>query len=389
MKHEQSPLVLVFSTAFLPLIGGAEVAIDEITKRVKSMRFLIITARFSREHPRHEKQGHVEIIRVGFGFAFDKWLLPFFGFWAGYRALAQNTRAVLWGMMISQGSIAAYFLKIVYPKIPLVITLQEGDSEAYREHGRAGFIYFFWKRILRRADRVTAISAYLAVQARRAGFRGEVAIIPNGVDEQYVSASFEGVGLEDVREELHIAPGERVVISVSRLVEKNGIADLLKAFALLRNGGTQARLVLVGDGPEKANLASLAGKLALGGSVLFAGSIRHDELLRYYRMSDIFVRPSRSEGLGSAFLEAMGAGVPVVATPIGGIVDFIEDGKTGVLAKPENPESIAAAILKVLEDPVFAGTLKENARELIIQKYLWVDIVQKMEEVFRESMQQA
>ncbi|MEK7576466.1 MAG: glycosyltransferase family 4 protein [Patescibacteria group bacterium] len=386
MKHAQTPLVLVFSTSYSPAIGGAEIAIEEIVKRSSHLRFLIITARALTRAPRFEQSGTISIRRVGFGVRFDKWLLPVLGFFAGWKTLRQERRAILWGMMISQGTIAAYFLKLFHPRVPLVVTLQEGDSEEHIERARGGLIHFFWRAILRKADGVTAISAYLAKRAQDAGFEGEVSIIPNGVDENYVSQSFEGAPVELFKQELGILPEKRAIISVSRLSRKNGIADLIQAFSLLRHDGINVALLLVGTGEEQQTLQSLVKKLHIERDVIFVGNIPHEELFRYYRMSDVFARPSHSEGLGNSFLEAMGAGVPVVATSVGGIKDFIENGKTGIFVKPGDARSIADGILKILNNDDLAEELRRQGRELMIRKYLWVDIAKNMEDFLREHI---
>jgi glycosyltransferase involved in cell wall biosynthesis len=382
MKHEQTPLVIVFTTSYLPLIGGAEIAVHEIIKRRTELRFLIITSRTSGKFPRYEVDGHVTIKRLGFGTRFDKWLLPVLGFFAARRAIRSNGRVVLWGMMISQGTIAAYFLKKVFPRISLLVTLQEGDSPEYLERGRAGLIGFFWRRTLAVADHVTVISVYLGGLARAAGYTKQISIIPNGVDEHFVSESFERAGLDDLKQQLGILTGERVVISVSRLAEKNGLADLIEALLLLLKKEMKVKLFIAGAGEEKNRLQLLVKNLRIGTHVVFLGAILHEDLLRYYRMSDIFARPSRSEGLGISFLEAMGAGIPVVATPVGGILDFLEDTKTGIFVEPANPTSIADGIERLLTDDTLRKTVVQNARELVIQKYLWVDISKQMGEIF-------
>ncbi len=386
MRHAQTPLVLVFSTSYSPAIGGAEIAIEEITKRCTHLRFVILTTRGSRDVPRREQSGNILIWRLGLGLSVDKWMLPIFAFFAGRSILRRERRAILWGVMISQGSIAAYFLKLFHSRVPLVITLQEGDSEDHIERARFGLIYFFWRTILRKADSVTAISKYLARYAEKAGFEGEVEIIPNGVDENYVSQSFEGAPIELFKQELGIALGKRIILSVSRLSQKNGILDLIKAFLLLREDGINAILLLVGTGEEEQSIRAFVHKLQLEKEVIFAGNIPHNELFRYYRMSDVFVRPSHSEGLGNAFLEAMGAGIPVIATPVGGIKDFIEDGKTGIFVTPGNAKSIADGILRVLSDEMLASELREQGRELMIRKFLWVDVAKKMEDFLREQV---
>ncbi len=382
MNEGQTPLVLVFTTAYLPMIGGAEVALRELIKRSDKLRFCVLTARFSRMAPKREQSGNISIRRLGFGFKFDKWLLPIFGFFIGLRMLRQEKRAVMWGMMVSQGTLAALFLKYFFKCTPFIVTLQEGDSEAHLTRGRFWLIGFFWQRVMRRADALTAISAYLAERARTLGFSKEVAIIPNGVDENLVSLAFERSAHDPLRGELGIAADACVVFSASRLVEKNGLLDLVDAIAQLHaQVGKNAYLVIAGEGPEHQRLEARAKALGISEYVRFLGSIPNEDFVRYYRMSDVFARPSLSEGLGSAFLEAMGAGVPIVATYVGGIKDFLVDGETGVVVRARDREDIARGIRRVLEDNELRERIIEKARALVIEKYLWVDIAKKMEDV--------
>lgn len=372
----------MFSTAYLPYIGGAEVAIQEITKRLPAMRFLILTARMSRRLPRQEERGNVTVARLGFGTRFDKWFLPLFAFMEALR----HTPVLLWGMMVSQGTVAGYFVKKIHPRIPFIVTLQEGDADAHLRRGRAGLIRFFWKRVCAAADGITAISEHLAQHAKEAGWRGEVAIIPNGVDENYVSRSFERMAAPDLRAELMLPAEARVILSVSRLVPKNGLQEVVGAIPVLLKRGFEPHVVLVGDGPERSALERHAADLDISGYVHFPGAVSHEEALRYYQLADVFVRPSRSEGQGISFLEAMGAGVPVVATPVGGIVDFISDRETGIFVRPGDAEDVARGIADVLESPALCERIVAQARALVIDRYLWVDISKRMEMVFQKFL---
>ena len=385
MNHEQTPRVLVFSTAYLPLLGGAELAIAHIVKRIPNMRFLIVTGRFSRKNLRYEKVENVEIYRIGIGSKFDKFLLPLWGTVLTFFLVRKYKPAVFWCVMATFASGIAYIINIIRParaRIPIVLTLQEGDSEKHIGRGRMGLIGLSWRLALPRTSALTAISKYLCERARYYGYTGRCEVVPNGVDEAYVSASFKRPPKETLKEDLGIPADAPIILSVSRLVEKNGIDDLLRAFALLA-GNTH--LVLVGDGPDRKKLVRLAHELGIDIRVHFCGSVNHDGLLRYYRMSDVFCRPSRSEGLGIAFLEAMGAGVPVVATAVGGIRDFFIDGETGVIVRARDPEDIARGIRRVLEDENMSVRIIEQARALVIKKYLWVDIAKKMESVLLDA----
>ena len=101
-------------------------------------------------------------------------------------------------------------------------------------------------------------------------------------------------------------------------------------------------------------------------------------------MADIFIRPSLAEGLGISFLEAMAAGTPIIATPVGGIVDFLRDGETGLFCEVRNPKSIAEKVKMYLENKELSETIKINAKELIIKNYNWDLITKKMEAIFNK-----
>ena len=178
--------ILIFSTAYLPFIGGAELAIKEITDRLPGISFTLITARFSRRVPIHERIGNVDVHRVGFGTSFDKWLLPWFGLRKAKQLEREQSFDTIWSMMASQASIAAARFKKAFPDKKLILTLQEGDEEAHLKRYVFGsdFLYRLLIRpwhlfVLKRADVITAISNYLAARARLHSL-ARVEVIPNG-----------------------------------------------------------------------------------------------------------------------------------------------------------------------------------------------------------------
>lgn len=118
-------------------------------------------------------------------------------------------------------------------------------------------------------------------------------------------------------------------MTASRLVKKNGVKDIVEALVFLPK---QYKLVVAGQGKLEKSLKSKVTNLKLEDRVIFVGFISHELLPLYLKASDIFVRPSLSEGLGNSFLEAMAAGIPVVGTPVGGIPDFLTDRETGIFA---------------------------------------------------------
>ena len=385
MHEEQSPLIIVCTAAYLPAIGGAELAIYEIAKRSTNLRFLIVTSRFSREVPKYEKMDSVEVRRVGFGTGFDKWFLPLRGgLIAIWRAL-REPKVVLWGMMVSQGTLAALFTKSFMSRIPFVLTLQEGDAPEYLQRGRGGLIWFFWKYALRRADKVTAISTYLKDLAGKAG-RSDVEIIPNGVDADFFSKRDEDA-IKHVRDKYRVSENDIVILSVSRLVIKNGLDDLIRAFAIFSQTHKNAKLLLVGEGSERSRLEMLAKNEGVAHSVIFAGAIVPRDIVPYFHVAHVFARPSLSEGLGIAFLEAMAAGVPIVTTSVGGIADIIQDGETGVVVKAGDVKSIADGLARINHDQDLRKEITRKAFVMVREQYSWDAIALHMNQIFTGTLQ--
>lgn len=366
--------VLIFSTAYLPLIGGAELAVKEITDHLPDIEFVMITSRLRRDLAEHEKIGNVTIYRIGKGSALDKFCL----IWHGWKkAQSFGKFDLLWSIMASHGGFAALRYKKRNRSVPFLLTLQEGDSK-WHIYKHVWWCWPYFKQIFRRADGIQAISQYLARWAQEVGATCAVRVIPNGVDvARFVSAAISPSHEEKmyVRKQMGIGPENRVIISVSRLAKKNGLGDLIQSLVLLPS---HTHLVIAGSGRLEEGLKALTEKSGLRGRVHFVGDVAHSVLPHYFAIADVFCRPSLSEGLGTAFLEAMAAGVPVVATPVGGILDFLKDTETGLLCKVGDPQDIGAQIERVLIDSALRERLTLAARKLVVEHYNWDSIAQSM-----------
>ena len=186
-----------------------------------------------------------------------------------------------------------------------------------------------------------------------------------------------------MKEKLSISPQDKVIITVSRLVEKNGVADLIDAVHVLNAGSEfkNYKLIVVGGGPLEKSLRSKIKNLKLEQNVTIVGEVAPKELPSWLVRADIFVRPSLSEGLGTAFLEAMAAGLAIIGTPVGGIPDFLKDRETGLFCQPKNPKDIADKIMEIVKNQDLRQKLVKNGRKLVEEKYDW-DILQKFENVY-------
>lgn len=164
-----------------------------------------------------------------------------------------------------------------------------------------------------------------------------------------------------------IADHERVILSVGRLSKEKAQVDLILAFQHLRGTNSAYKLVIVGDGPERANLEGVTRGAGLENRIVFTGQI--SDVQPFYAIADVFVLPSHSEGSPNVLLEAMAAEVPVVATAVGGIPEIVEDETSALLTPPNDPPAMANAIDRLLNDLDLGARLRRNAAELVVKNH--------------------
>ena len=387
------PVIYVFSTAYDPFIGGAEIAAAEAARRLsRSFDFFVITARFNRHLPKREGKNGTTIIRVGFGFGGDKYLLPIWGTFAVIKLMRQHPPALFWGVMVTFASLVPYIVNLFRRrnKIPIVLTLQEGDPETHLRKSRLGLINLAWRLLLRRAEKVTAISSYLADLANRFGYGGEVSIIPNGVSVEKLMGRMSIEERQALRAGIGVPDGAHMIVSISRLVRKNGLDTAILSLSHLPQAlREKIYLVLVGGGVEENSLKSIAKNIGAKNRVIFLGERPYDEAMKYLRAADIFVRPSRSEGMGNSFIEAMAAGIPVIGTPVGGIADFLTDRETGLVVEPDDPKAVAAAIEAFVSDAPLREHVIAIALDLASSRYRWERVAGLYHKAFASGIRRA
>ena len=380
--------IIIFSTAYLPFIGGAELAIKEITDRICDCEFDLITARMDKGLALYEKIGNVNIYRVGFGSKFDKFLLPLIGRRKVVELYKKNEYVTAWVMMASQASILACYLKKRFPSLRLVLTLQEGDTEDHLKRYVMGVNFLYkllirpwYELIFKMADKVQVISEYLGERARSNGVKVPIVVIPNGVNLKkftYKNPEKENV---EMKGSLGFLKNDVILITVSRLVAKNAISDIVRSLVYLPRS---VKLLIVGEGDERVKIEEIIKNNKLSERVKMVGKVQYDDVPRYLRVSDIFVRPSLSEGMGNAFIEAMAMRLPVIATPVGGIVDFLKDKKTGLFCEVNDPQSIAGRVEVYMSDEELKTRVVKESLKMVRCEYGWDEIVKKMRVVLVE-----
>jgi glycosyltransferase involved in cell wall biosynthesis len=344
--------ILIFSLAYHPVVGGAEIAVKEITDRTTNIGFDMITMRFDPSHKFEEQIGNVHVYRI----AGSKSLFPFRAYLFAKKLHLKNQYSATWSIMANWAGFSALFFKMKFPNVKFILTLQEGDPIEYIKK-KVRLVYPIFKNIFQKADTVQAISNFLGHWSKDMGFRGQVEVIPNGVDIM----KFENHAVKEIR-------NETVLITTSRLVEKNGVGDIIESLEYLPES---VSLKILGVGQLESSLKSKVKKLNLENRVDFVGFVNQDNIPKYLHDADIFIRPSLSEGMGNSFIEAMAAGLPVIATNVGGIPDFLTDGVTGLFVGVHNPKDIASKIERLISDPNLRTRLISNSKKMVNERYDW------------------
>ena len=215
-------------------------------------------------------------------------------------------------------------------------------------------------------------------------FKDKLVLIPPGVDiNKYgISNSFK---IYDTHE---LPSSSDIVLFVGQLSKTHthkGVDVLIKSFKKVLKVVKGAYLIIVGTGDMISNYKKMCEELGILEKVIFTGFVDEDELIEYYRGSDVVVLPSTriAEGFGMVLIEGNACCKPVIGTRIGGIQYVIEDGETGLLVPPKDPGALADAIIKVLQDKDLARKMGENGRKLVEENYTWEKAVEMTEKVYR------
>jgi len=239
------------------------------------------------------------------------------------------------------------------------------------------------RRAAGRLDAVACVSeaAREDLVARVGIAPGKARVISNGVDP----ARFEGPFDRDAtRRSLGVDEDAFVVMSLGRLRPEKGHDTALRAMVGIARGEPNARLVIVGDGPERARLERLASRLGLGARAVFVG--QREDVGAVLAAADCMVAPSRYEGFGLAAAEAMAAGLPVVASNVYALPELIEDGVSGILVPSDEPGRLVQAVLRVLRDGDLAQALGAAARERVRERFTLDKMLRSYETLYEDVL---
>ncbi len=247
-------------------------------------------------------------------------------------------------------------------RVPIIVGNCRGGAVPWRQHER-----WLWPC----ADHILCNSNILKefLVSRYGLPSARLTVVPNGVDTEF----------------FHPNPNGRpqappVLLSVARLVPDKDHDTLLGAFGHLSNRHPEAELWLVGNGPRRQALEQKVQNLGLGGRVKFLPG--EQDLRHLYHQADLFVLSSMAEALPNVVLEAMAAGLPVVATRVGGVPEAVVPEATGLLVSPRDETGLAAALGRLLDDPGARRTMGRRGRERVLENFSFAAMVVRHEEVW-------
>ncbi|MGH2786467.1 MAG: glycosyltransferase family 4 protein [Actinomycetota bacterium] len=241
---------------------------------------------------------------------------------------------------------------------------------------------------IRRADIVLAPSAFTARRVEfTSGLRhGSVRVLPHCLPPELGRLA-----------DLPRARSSTNVLTVARLAREHrykGVDRLILAWPRVLEEVAAARLLIVGDGPDRPRLEDLARDTGVAHALTFTGAARDADLESYYSTSSIFALPSRTsfdppqgEGFGLVYVEAGAAGLGIVAERAGAIPEVVTDGETGVLVDPSRPEELPTAIIRLLKDPVLVRRLGRNARHRSLTAFSYDRFRSDIESLLRDLIQ--
>lgn len=356
-----------YTFSFLPTIGGAELLLHSLAGSLAE-RGHQVTVWAPRVRGRDN--------RVATRYRLRRYARP-----SSKRFGARQTLAQLflqtWGrrphLLHCHGAYPAGYVGAAYKRVtgtPLVIRPHGADILPGEWIDRDPRLRGRMHRALLAADAVIAQGESLAERLRALGVpAARVRVIHNGV------RLAEG-GPAPV-------PGEPWVLAMGSLAPKKGFDVLLRAFALVLQRLPAARLTIAGEGPEGPRLLHMAASLGIADSVAFPGLVTGEAKAALLACARVFVSSSRREPFANANLEAMAAGRPIVATRVGGNLEMLEDEVSGLLVEPEDPEGLAKAILRLLEDRERAAVMGRAAWQRA-EVFSWDGMVDRYEALYRE-----
>jgi glycogen(starch) synthase len=377
--------VALVTSSYLPYTGGLQLAVHEIAKRISVHGHNVTVFVGVRRKPssRSEVIDGIQVHGLAIVSPFDhatrlprllRFVIPL---------IARTIRLAVWLYWFKVDVVHVHFVSetALYAaiacaiiRVPFVMTVHGSDLGLLSQASR--YKQASAKLVLRRAAAVTAVSRDLLTIARtvESSVSSKSQTIYNGVDVAFFDQWKKSPPLIEYP----------YLLAIGNLEFVKGHDILIRSIKRVVQEYPEHRLIIAGGGIKHDELVALADELGITDHTLFWGPARRIEVARLLHGCDLLVMPSRKEGFGIAVIEAYACGKAVVASRVGGLVELVRDGKTGVLVEPEHENALADAIISLLSDPQMRADMGKAGRQ-IVEDYDWEVIIDKYLEVLSNA----
>ncbi|MFW9971986.1 MAG: glycosyltransferase family 4 protein [Candidatus Odinarchaeota archaeon] len=285
------------------------------------------------------------------------------------KILKKNDIIHMWVPFYISNSLLALFKRLFFPNKKIILTMDTIPGYSFRLN-RILDIFFrgYYKTIGRivfgSVDLITLYGKSMLKYARMAGVPlNKICITPTGIDSELKIKD------NDIRKEFDISKDDRIILYIGYVNPRKGIDTIIEIVNLLKFNDEKIKCIIVGDGPNRKNYEKQVKKKKLNDKIIFTG-FRKD-VHNFYIEADLFLFPSRGEGLAGVIMESMIYGVPIIASKIPGNMDLIKDKENGFLCEMENPKDYKDKIITLLKDSNLQKKFINKSREIIKDKFSW------------------
>lgn len=381
--------LLIFAGYYYPFRGGYVESIHALARRLvaKGHKVTVLTGKISPKSPWEETIDGVRILRVPCWNMLNGTypvLVPGLRSWRVWQQLKRENHHIvstqtrffvssMWG---------ALFAKLY--KKPQIHTERGGghslvESTVVKWMGKV-IDHTLGTMVIRSARLNIGVSQQSGDFLRHLGAK-KVKIIPNGVD---IIPSASELKKKKLKEKWGLENAGPLILFVGRLIYAKGLQDSFEAIKSIASTYPSLKLVVVGEGPYRSKLEEESARLGLKKFLIFKGAQNQSEVKELLSIADVFINPSHSEGLPRSVLEAAAAGLPIVATDVGGTDEIVRHGVSGVLVKESDPSTFKEGVSQIVKHRVKARHFGRKAQEHVKEHFQWEKITQAYVDLFSE-----
>jgi glycosyltransferase involved in cell wall biosynthesis len=375
--------VVMLINEFYPRIGGAQKQLILLGRELQALgvEVRVLTKQLP-GLPRQDAVLGLPIIRLpapNYGSHGAKWgNLFYLASLSAWLIRNRHTYDIVHAHIVGVSGCLGVAIGNLFAKGTIVKVANSGRySDFGRSLGRHGLLDRLFLRILYQTDAMISISSQVRADLETLNFSpAQIVDIPNGVEVEPIHKKLSEAAKSVLRQQLGALDTKAcadagskgpLALCVASLQPKKALDVLIRAWQEVTQAVPNARLIILGEGAERAALEALIVQSQLSERVHLAGFVQN--VPDYLRAADLFVLPSRAEGLSNALLEAMSAELPIVATEVGGTSDLITSGENGLLVPPDDLSALTSALIRLLQSPALRDQVAQAARQTVESRY--------------------